>query len=133
MSAEEASDFIFGFTCINDVTALSLLHADDNFPQWARAKGFDTFGVFGPVIDTNINLETLSIRAVLNGRERQNYPASDLFYPPNEIVSFLSHDMTLMPGDLIACGTGPGALPMKPGSTIDIIIDPIGQLSNKFE
>ncbi len=102
-------------------------------PQWARAKGFDTFGVFGPAIVTGADLSGSAIRAELNGRERQNYPVSDLFMQPAEIVSKLSQSMTLEPGDLIACGTGPGALPMKPGATIDVIIDGVGTLSNTYE
>lgn len=123
---------IFGYTCVNDVTAMQLLDADPSFPQWARAKGFDTFGAFGPAIVTDVDLSGSAIRAELNGRERQNYPVSDLFMPPAEIVARLSESMTLEPGDLIACGTGPGALPMKPGATIDIIIDGIGTLSNTY-
>ncbi|MDP6173616.1 MAG: fumarylacetoacetate hydrolase family protein, partial [Rhodospirillales bacterium] len=65
--------------------------------------------------------------------ERQNYEVSHMFFSPLEIVSLISMDMTLVSGDIISCGTGPGALPMKPGAVIDIIIDPIGRLSNKFE
>lgn len=128
-----AAGAIFGYTCVNDVTALQLLHADESFPQWARAKGFDTFGAFGPAIVTDADISGSSIRAELNGRERQNYPVSDLFMQPAEIVARLSESMTLEPGDLIACGTGPGALPMKPGATIDVIIDGIGTLSNTYE
>ncbi len=128
-----AADAIFGYTCVNDVTAMQLLDADPSFPQWARAKGFDTFGVFGPAIVTDTDVSGSSIRAELNGRERQNYPVSDLFMQPAEIVSKLSQSMTLEPGDLIACGTGPGALPMKPGATIDVIVDGIGTLSNAYE
>ncbi|MDH5188947.1 MAG: fumarylacetoacetate hydrolase family protein [Rhodospirillaceae bacterium] len=133
VTVEDAGNFVFGYTCVNDVTALSLLHADPSFPQWARAKNFDTFGVYGPVIDTDVDTSKLTIRAELNGRERQNYTTDDMFYSPLEIVSLISQDMTLLPGDIIACGTGPGALPMKSGATIDIIIDPIGRLSNPFE
>ena len=133
VTEQVANDYIFGYTCFNDVTALSLLNTDPTFPQWARAKGFDTFGVFGPVIDTQVAPGELTIRAELNGRERQNYPVSELFYSPRELVSHISQNMTLMPGDIIACGTGPGALPMKSGMTIDVIIDPIGRLSNPFE
>jgi len=133
VTEQVATDYIFGYTCFNDVTALSLLDTDPTFSQWVRAKGFDTFGVFGPVIDTQVDPSELTIRAELNGRERQNYPVSDLFYSPRELVSHISKNMTLMPGDIIACGTGPGALPMKSGMTIDIIIDPIGRLSNPFE
>ena len=133
VTEEAATDYIFGYTCFNDVTALSLLNTDPTFPQWVRAKGFDTFGVFGPVIDTQVDPSGLTIRAELNGRERQNYPVSELFYSPRELVSLVSQNMTLIPGDIIACGTGPGALPMKSGMTIDVIIDPIGRLSNPFE
>ncbi len=132
-SEADAADAIFGFTCVNDVTALQILDADPSFPQWARAKGFDTFGAFGPSIATATDISGSAIRAELNGRERQNYPVSDLFMQPAEIVSHLSHAMTLDPGDLIACGTGPGALPMKSGATIDVIIDGIGKLSNTYD
>jgi len=128
-----AADAIFGYTCVNDVTAMHLLDADPSFPQWARAKGFDTFGAFGPVIAAGADVSGSAIRAELNGRERQNYPVSDLFMQPAEIVAHLSRSMTLEPGDLIACGTGPGALPMKPGATIDVIIDGVGTLSNTYE
>jgi 2-keto-4-pentenoate hydratase/2-oxohepta-3-ene-1,7-dioic acid hydratase in catechol pathway len=129
----EAAGAIFGYTCVNDVTALQLLDADPSFPQWARAKGFDTFGAFGPSIAADTDVSDATIRAELNGRERQNYPVSDLFMQPAEIVSHLSQAMTLNPGDLIACGTGPGALPMKPGATIDVVIDGIGTLSNTYD
>lgn len=132
-SVADAAGAIFGYTCVNDVTALQILDADPSFPQWARAKGFDSFGVFGPSIAADTDVSGATIRAELNGRERQNYPVSDLFMQPAEIVSHLSQAMTLDPGDLIACGTGPGALPMKPGATIDIIIDSIGTLSNTYD
>ncbi|MBO21595.1 MAG: 2-hydroxyhepta-2,4-diene-1,7-dioate isomerase [Rhodospirillaceae bacterium] len=133
VDAAAAADAIFGFTCVNDVTAMQLLGTDPTFPQWARAKGFDTFGAFGPAIVTDTDVSECAIRAELNGRERQNYLVSDLFMPPVDIVAHLSRSMTLEPGDLIACGTGPGALPMRPGATIDIIIDGIGTLSNTYE
>lgn len=133
VDAAAAADAIFGFTCVNDVTAMQLLDADPSFPQWARAKGFDTFGAFGPAIVTDTDVSGSVIRAELNGRERQNYAVADLFMQPAEIVAKLSQSMTLEPGDLIACGTGPGALPMKPGATIDVIIDGIGTLSNTYE
>ena len=129
----EAAAHIFGYTCVNDVTAMQLLDADPSFPQWARAKGFDTFGPFGPAIATDIDLASATIRAELNGRERQNYPVSDLFVQPAALVSQISQSMTLDPGDIISCGTGPGALPMRPGMTIDIIIDGIGTLSNSYD
>ena len=132
LSVEEAAGAIFGVTCVNDVTALDLLNRDASFAQWTRCKSFDTFGVFGPVIATGLDLKALSVRTLLGGRERQNYPCSDMIFSPAQIVSMLSKDMTLMPGDLIACGTSVGVLPMKPGAVVEVCIDGIGVLRNTF-
>ena len=106
----EAEAAIFGYTGVNDVTALDLLHADPSFPQWARAKGCDTFGPVGPAVATGLDWSSLQVRTLLNGRERQSYPAGDMILPPARIVSLLSREMTLEPGDLIACGTSVGVL-----------------------
>lgn len=133
ISESEADDYIFGYTCINDVTAVELLNKDASFAQWTRAKSFDTFGVFGPVVATGLNPDGLAIVSVLNGDERQNYPVSDMVFPPRKLVSRISEDLTLLPGDVIACGTSVGVGSMKPGSTIDIAIEGIGTLSNTFE
>ena len=132
LSTEEAQGAIFGVTCVNDVTALDLISRDTSFAQWTRAKSCDTFGVFGPAIATGLDLHALSVRTLVNGRERQNYPCGDMIFSPAQIVSALSHDMTLMPGDLIACGTSVGVLPMKPGTVVEVIIDGIGTLRNTF-
>lgn len=132
-SEAEATAGIFGYTCVNDVTALDLLNQDPSFPQWARAKSCDTFGPFGPVVATGLDWSQLRIRTLLNGRERQNYPASDMILSPAKIVSLLSREMTLHPGDVIACGTSVGALPMRPGMSVEVAIDGIGTLSNSFE
>ena len=78
ISEAEAGDYIFGYTCVNDVTAVDLLRKDKSFEQWARAKSFDTFGVFGPVIATGVDPMKLSIKTILNGKERQNYPVADM-------------------------------------------------------
>lgn len=129
---DEAQRAIFGVTCVNDVTAIDLLQKDPSFAQWTRAKGFDTFGVFGPGITTGLDIQDLRVRTVVNGRERQNFPCSGMIFSPAQIVSALSHCMTLMPGDLIACGTSSGVLPMKPGTRVDVIIDGVGTLSNTF-
>jgi len=133
VAEDEAADCIFGYTCINDVTALQILNQDPAFAQWTRAKSFDTFGPFGPVVATDVDPAELTVRTLLNGRERQNYPVSDMIFPPQALVSRISHDMSLHPGDIIACGTSLGVLPMKPGSTVDIVIDGVGTLSNTFE
>ncbi|WP_204350342.1 fumarylacetoacetate hydrolase family protein, partial [Klebsiella pneumoniae] len=74
-----------------------VLNADPNFPQWTRAKSFDGFGPFGPVIATDVKPETLVVRTILNGQERQNYPISDMVFPAAKLVSLISADMTLLP------------------------------------
>ena len=133
VSEADAERNIFGYTCINDVTAVDILNRDSTFAQWTRAKGFDTFGVFGPVVATGLDPMQLSIRTVLDGQERQNYPVADMAFPPAKLVSLISQDITLDPGDVIACGTSLGVGSMKPGSTVAVTIDGIGTLVNRFE
>ena len=134
ISEAEAGDYIFGYTCVNDVTAVDLLRKDKSFEQWARAKSFDTFGVFGPVIATGVDPMKLSIKTILNGKERQNYPVADMFFPPHKLVAAISKDVTLMPGDIIACGTSLGAGTMGDAhNVVDIVIDGVGSLGNVFD
>jgi len=133
VSEAAAPECIFGYTCINDVTAAELINRDATFAQWTRAKSFDTFGVFGPVVATGLDPMKLSIKTILNDQERQNYPVSDMVFPPVKLVSLVSQDMTLEPGDVIACGTSVGVGSMRPGSTVSIVIDGIGTLTNRFD
>ena len=133
LSVEEAAQAIFGVTCVNDVTALDLLTRDASFAQWTRAKSFDTFGIFGPVIATGLDWQGLAVRTLINGRERQNYSCSDMIFSPAQIVASLSREMTLEPGDVIACGTSLGVLPIKPGTVVEVSIDGIGVLKNTYE
>ena len=134
VSEAAAADHIFGYTCINDVTAVDLLNKDPTFAQWTRAKSFDGFGVFGPVIATDLDPAACSVRTVLNGDERQNYPLSDMIFPPARLVSLISQDMTLLPGDVVACGTSLGVGSMKqPSNRVEITIEGIGTLTNVFE
>jgi len=132
-SADEADDFIFGYTCVNDITANDLLTADPTFAQWARSKGIDGYGPFGPVIATNVDPAELVVRTILNGVERQNYPISDMIFSARELVSRISQDMTLLAGDLICCGTSIGVGVMKETiNTVTVAIDGIGELTNEF-
>lgn len=133
ISVDDAADAIFGVTCVNDVTALDLLTRDASFAQWTRAKSFDTFGIFGPVIACGLDWQALTVRTLVNGRERQNYPCSDMIFSPAQIVACLSREMTLQPGDVIACGTSLGVLPIKPGTVVEVSIDGIGVLKNTYE
>ena len=129
----EAAGAIFGYTCVNDVTAAEIIQRDASFAQWVRAKSFDTFGVFGPAVATGLDPGALAVRLVLNGQERQNYPVSDMIFAPAQLVSLISRDMTLEPGDVICCGTSIGVGSMKPGSEVAVTIEGIGTLSNRYE
>ena len=123
---------LLGCTIANDVTAMELIARDPIFAQWSRSKSFDTFGVIGPWIDTDFDWTGASVRTRVNGRERQNYPLADMIFEPGELLSRLSHDMTLEPGDVVLCGTSVGALPMRPGSEIEVEIDGLGVLANRY-
>ena len=132
VSPAQAAAHILGYTCGNDVTALELLNRDASFAQWTRAKSFEGFAAVGPVVDTDFDPSTATLRTLVGGRERQNYPLADMFFPPHELVARLSQDMTLEAGDLIFCGTSLGVLPMKPGTTVEVVIDGIGALANLY-
>ncbi|CAH0208164.1 fumarylacetoacetate hydrolase family protein [Roseomonas sp. CECT 9278] len=127
---DQARAAIFGLTAVNDVTALDLLNADPSFPQWARAKSCDGFGPIGPAIATGLDWSGLRVQVALNGRVRQDYPTADMILPPERIVALLSREVTLEPGDVIACGTSVGALPMRPGMVVEVTIEGIGTLRN---
>ena len=133
VTPESAPDHIFGYTCANDVTVNEIIGRDPTFPQWARAKGFDTFCPFGPVVATGLNPAMLVVRTLLNGEVRQDYPVNDMVFSAAELVSRISQDMTLEPGDLILCGTSVGVGSMRAGSTIEVEIDGIGTLTNRYE
>jgi 2-keto-4-pentenoate hydratase/2-oxohepta-3-ene-1,7-dioic acid hydratase in catechol pathway len=132
VSVAAAADHIFGYTCVNDVTAMDLLFENGDFPQWSRCKSFDTFGCLGPAIATGLNYSNANVITRLDGVERQNYPLSDMIFSPLELVSRISHDLTLLPGDVIACGTSIGVGSIKGGVTIDVSIDGIGSLQNRL-
>lgn len=133
VSAAEADEFILGYTCVNDITAADIIGKDATFAQWARAKGFDDFCPFGPVITTGIDPAKLAVRTILNGAERQSYPISDMIFGAQQLVSMISHDMTLLPGDLICCGTSLGVGAMKEQvNTVTVAIEGIGELTNEF-
>ena len=132
VSVSESRDCIFGYTCINDVTAMDLVKKDPTFDQWTRSKSYDTFGIFGPCIATDIDPMSLEITTTVDGEVKQNYKTSDMFFDVFEIISFLSHDMTLNPGDIIACGTNSGLGPMTSGQTVSVDVSSIGKVTNKL-
>ena len=126
----EADAFIFGYTCVNDVTALDLIGRDPQYAQWSRAKSFDTFGPFGPVVATGLDPDRLSVRTLVKGKVRQEYPVSDAVFGPRQLVAHLSRQMTLLPGDVIACGTSVGIGVLRSGLIVEVVIEGIGALAN---
>ncbi len=130
--AERAAEFIFGYTCVNDVTAADVLNETPDFAQWCRAKGYDTFGCIGPVIATDLDWARARVITRLGEVERQNYLLSDMILPPFEVVSRISRDMTLMPGDVIACGTSLGVGSIRDGAAVEVSIDGVGSLQNRL-
>jgi 2-keto-4-pentenoate hydratase/2-oxohepta-3-ene-1,7-dioic acid hydratase in catechol pathway len=126
----DAADHIFGYTCVNDVTASGVLNENVDFAQWCRSKGYDTFGCLGPVITTGLEWSRLRVITRLAGIERQNYPLSDMIIPPEDLVSGISHDMTLLPGDVIACGTSLGIGSIMDGGAVEVEIEGVGSLVN---
>jgi 2-keto-4-pentenoate hydratase/2-oxohepta-3-ene-1,7-dioic acid hydratase in catechol pathway len=133
VAVEGAMAHVFGYTCGNDVTVADIIHRDTSFPQWVRAKGFDTFCPMGPAVVTGLDPSTLHVTTRLNGELRQNYPVSDMRFSVAQLVSMISQDMTLLPGDIVLCGTSVGVGSMKPGSTVEVEIAGVGKLSNRFE
>ncbi len=130
VSAEDADDYIFGYTCLNDVTARDLQKTDG---QWTRAKGFNTFAPMGPYIETEVDVSSLSIRLELNGEVKQEGTTDMMMFSPGELVSFVSGIMTLLPGDVITTGTPAGIGPMNHGDKVSVIIESIGTLTNYME
>ncbi len=127
VAKEEALNYVLGYTCFNDVTARDLQTKDN---QWARAKGCDTFAPIGPCIETELNPGNAWVEAYLNGERKQRTNTSDLIFSVPELVNYISHVMTLLPGDIIATGTPGGIGPMNRGDTIEIKIESIGTLRN---
>jgi len=130
VESQDSKDYIFGYTCINDVTGMDIVKKDASFDQWTRSKSFDTFGIYGPCISTDIDPMNLRIQSKLNDKIVQDYNTSDMFFNVYEIVSFLSKDMSLYPGDIIACGTNAGLGPMEHGDRIKIVVENIGEINN---
>jgi 2-keto-4-pentenoate hydratase/2-oxohepta-3-ene-1,7-dioic acid hydratase in catechol pathway len=127
VNESEAFQYIFGYTCINDVTARDLQVKD---VQYTRAKGFDTFAPIGPVIETEIDPSDLEISTFLNGELKQHSRTSEIIFKVPRLLSFISRVMTLLPGDIIATGTPSGIGPMKISDKIEIKVEGIGNLKN---
>ena len=127
ISVENALDAVFGYSCINDVTARDLQKKD---VQFTRSKSFDTFAPLGPCIETEIDPFRVQVKSYVNGELRQNENTSAMIRSVSELISFISKIMTLMPGDVIATGTPAGVGQLQNGDRVSVEVDGIGVLSN---
>jgi 2-keto-4-pentenoate hydratase/2-oxohepta-3-ene-1,7-dioic acid hydratase in catechol pathway len=120
-------DFVRGFTCANDVTARDLQKKD---VQFTRAKSFDTFCPLGPCIEDDLDVSTLKLQTRVNGALKQDGNTSQMIFPCDFLVEFISSIMTLLPGDVILTGTPAGVGPLSAGDTVEVEIERIGTLRN---
>jgi 2-keto-4-pentenoate hydratase/2-oxohepta-3-ene-1,7-dioic acid hydratase in catechol pathway len=131
VAKEQAFDYVLGYTCLNDVTARDIQRRD---VQFSRGKGFDTFCAVGPwmIPRDEFRIDAARVITRLDGETKQDAPLTDMIFPVDVIIAFVTECMTLEPGDLIATGTPPGVGPMLPGSTIEVEITGIGVLKNSI-
>ena len=128
ISAEEASDHIFGYTITNDVTDLRQLEPERKNFAWAKAR--DHFGPLGPWIVTDLDPANLSIVTRINGDICQSGSTAEMFFDVFKLVAYASSAMTLLPGDVIATGTPDGARALAIGDRVEIEVEGIGTLFN---
>ena len=121
------SHYVQGYTCLNDVTARDLQRTDG---QFARAKSFDTFCPIGPVIETEVDVSDLRVIVRVNGVLKQDGRTSQMVFPVDFLIRYISNMMTLNPGDVIATGTPAGVSKMNPGDVCEVEIEGIGTLTN---
>ncbi len=126
-SRHQAAENVLGLCCGNDVTARDLQKIDG---QWTRAKGFDGFCPLGPWVATDVEPDDLLLETLVNGRIVQSARTSDMLFHPYELVSFVSHVMTLVPGDVVLTGTPGGIGPLTVGDVVEVRIEGVGTLSN---
>lgn len=127
VSIDSAMEYIWGFTVANDVTARDLQSSDD---QWARSKGFDSFCPIGPWIETEFVPEGQIIESRINGEVQQAATIDQMIHGVAEIVSYVSENMTLLPGDIILTGTPAGITRISSGDIVECEVEGVGNLFN---
>jgi 2-keto-4-pentenoate hydratase/2-oxohepta-3-ene-1,7-dioic acid hydratase in catechol pathway len=125
-----AAAAIFGYTCANDVTARDLQRAD---VQFTRAKGFDSFCPLGPWMVTGVDVRDVEVRCEVNEEVRQLGRTKDMVFDPATLVSYVSHVMTLLPGDVVLTGTPAGVSQMVDGDVVTVTIEGLGTLTNRVQ
>ena len=124
---EDPLAYVLGYTCLNDVTARDLQRKD---VQFTRGKSFDTFCPVGPHIVTGLDPSDLKVETRVNGQVRQSGRTGALAFPVTHLLRYISHAMTLEPGDLIATGTPAGVGPLLDGDVCEVEVEGVGVLRN---
>jgi 2-keto-4-pentenoate hydratase/2-oxohepta-3-ene-1,7-dioic acid hydratase in catechol pathway len=130
VSPTQAARYIFGYTASQDISDRTIQKSDG---QWARAKSFDTFTPLGPYVETKIDPNELNIQLFQNGQLRQNSNTKQLIFKPAELVSFISTNLTLLPGDVILTGTPSGIGPIQSGDKLEVRIQGLAPLVNSVK
>jgi 2-keto-4-pentenoate hydratase/2-oxohepta-3-ene-1,7-dioic acid hydratase in catechol pathway len=128
VSREDALSYVFGYTCVGDITARDLQRKDG---QWARAKGFDTFCPVGPWIETSLDPSNIRVQCRVSGAPRQDGSTANMIFDVPTLLAYTSRMMTLEPGDLLVTGTPEGVGPLVDKDTLEIEIDGIGVLVSR--
>ena len=124
----DVDEYIRGYLCVNDVTARDLQKSD---VQFTRAKSFDTFCPIGPHMETELDVSDLRVTVRVNGQVKQDGRTSQMVFPVEFLIRYISRMMTLLPGDVIATGTPSGVSKMNPGDVCEVEIEGIGTLRNR--
>lgn len=124
---ENPFQFVLGYTCLNDVTARDIQRKD---VQFTRGKSFDTFCPIGPVIETELDVNDLRVTCSVNGEIKQDGRTSQMVFPVDFLIRYISRQMTLKAGDVIATGTPAGVSKLNPGDVCEVTIEGIGTLRN---
>ena len=124
---DDPLSYVFGYTCLNDVTARDLQRRD---VQFTRGKSFDTFCPVGPHVVTGLDPTDLRVTTRVNGETRQNARTSAMAFPVGFLIRYISQVMTLLPGDLIATGTPAGVGPLRAGDAVEVEVEGVGVLRN---
>jgi 2-keto-4-pentenoate hydratase/2-oxohepta-3-ene-1,7-dioic acid hydratase in catechol pathway len=127
VASGKAAKYIFGYTCAQDISDRTIQKAES---QWARSKSFDTFTPLGPFVETEIDATNLTIQLFQNGELRQNSNTREMIFKPADIVSFISKNLTLLPGDVILTGTTSGVGPIKSDDKLEVRIQGLTPLIN---
>jgi len=122
-----ASRYIFGYTAAEDISDRTIQNGES---QWARAKSFDIFTPLGPYVETKADPADMTIQLFQNGQLRQNSNTSQLIFDCSHLVSFVSTNMTLLPGDVIVTGTPSGVGPIQSGDRLEVRIQGLAPLVN---